>query len=522
MFNLTAKLSLVDNFTSKMKGIESRTKQTESAMSKLTRSVRGLGRTNRAAGSSFHAISKGASSASSGVGKLIGTLGGLAAAYGAVSGAKKLFESTVWQAAQRQQSNVMIDAMFNDKKLAKQYTSMLDRIAIDSPVLDSKAMYENSKGFISTTKDVQQLEKMWSLAERMAAIDPMQGTEGAVFALREMFSGDSQSMVERFEMPRKVMNDIKNMELPQQLEALDKYFNKIGMTQKLINEMGDTTIGKWQQVKEQMALTFSSIGKPSLDVLSGFFDDVLERLKGPSAERFAEVGARWMQSILNGLTNSIVTVYDWFTALTASEEFKKQTTTYAKVSFIIDDLYQRFMEWLEGPGGEKIAKVTEKLIDALSVALKSAAPSIASAAIEVGAEIGKGIGKGMSRGLEKAVEGTIFETGVGNIGEIQTKVMKPNTAKLHQIFENSKSHNGGLDRVPYSGYKANLHRDEMVLTRQEASDYRQAKKNGGGLGGGVTVGSINMYGVGGDMKKAARELMEHIADEIQLAGGAGA
>lgn len=188
---------------------------------------------------------------------------GIAAIGTAAAGAYasvKIFNATVGEAMKMEQSQVVIGAMFNDKKLAEQYMKMLDRVAIESPVLDSQGMYANSKAFITASKDVKQLEKMWDLAERLVAIDPAQGLDGAVLALRELFSGDSVSMVERFEMSRDAMNEIKNLSLDKQLTELDEYFNKIGLTTKVIEDMGGTSLGMWAQVKERMAIVLRDMG----------------------------------------------------------------------------------------------------------------------------------------------------------------------------------------------------------------------------------------------------------------------
>ncbi|MEH6941685.1 hypothetical protein V7014_07435, partial [Bacillus sp. JJ722] len=161
-------------------------------------------------------------------------------------------------------------------------------------------MYGNSKSFITVSKDMKQLEKMWSLAERMAAMDPAQGTEGAVFALRELFSGDAVSMVERFEMPRSVMKDIKNLSLEEQLESLDKYFNKVGMTENLITKMGDTAIGKWQQVKEQTSLLFAKMGEPMLAPISKGLEWLITKFD---------------EGAFNGITNAFTVIKDAIASL---------------------------------------------------------------------------------------------------------------------------------------------------------------------------------------------------------------
>jgi hypothetical protein len=126
-------------------------------------------------------IMRSASSMAGSIGKLTGTFATLGAAIGGVVAARKLFDATLLESAKYEQSTVVIKAILNDKELGKQYMDLVDKFAIDSPIMDSQSMLENSKSFLTTIGgDMKQLEKAWSLAERMAAIDSAQGVEGAV------------------------------------------------------------------------------------------------------------------------------------------------------------------------------------------------------------------------------------------------------------------------------------------------------------------------------------------------------
>lgn len=51
------------------------------------------------------------------------------------------------------------------------------------------------------------------------------------------------------------------------------------------------------------------------------------------------------------------------------------------------------------------------------------------------------------------------------------KITEKQVDSLANYFT-GKGHAGGLDRVPYNNYPARLHKDEMVLTKTEASNYR--------------------------------------------------
>lgn len=72
------------------------------------------------------------------------------------------------------------------------------------------------------------------------------------------------------------------------------------------------------------------------------------------------------------------------------------------------------------------------------------------------------------------------------------------------------SHAGGLDYVPYNNYVANLHRGEMVLTSEEATQYRK-----GNAAGGMTF-NININGIQfSDVNSMAHALANQISYELQ-------
>jgi TP901 family phage tail tape measure protein len=77
------------------------------------------------------------------------------------------------------------------------------------------------------------------------------------------------------------------------------------------------------------------------------------------------------------------------------------------------------------------------------------------------------------------------------------------------------SHAGGLNRVPYDGYIARLHKNERVLTSNEAKGYN-------GKGGGNTYQfHVQMHGTG-SAEKDAEKLFELFVRKVEAAGGAGA
>ena len=74
------------------------------------------------------------------------------------------------------------------------------------------------------------------------------------------------------------------------------------------------------------------------------------------------------------------------------------------------------------------------------------------------------------------------------------------------------SHAGGLDYVPYNNYVANLHRGEMVLTADEADEYRKGTaKTEGGMTFNIDINGIQFN----DVNSMAHALVNQISYELQ-------
>jgi hypothetical protein len=142
--------------------------------------------------------------------------------------------------------------------------------------------------------------------------------------------------------------------------------------------------------------------------------------------------------------------------------------------------------------------------------------------LPVAMKVGSAIGSGIISGFNAAIKDSwMLQILSGDsVGFAKRKVQDLGVKKaIGYIIDKKKgaSHASGLSRVPYDGYQATLHKNERVLTNEEAKVYNNGK------GGHVTFeGGIHLHGVGGNLEKAADQLMDIIVTKIQLAGGAGA
>lgn len=476
VLRLKASLDKARNSTNKKMKVDVDTKESVRMVDRLTRGFHNLRNTANKTKTTLKGIGSGLSKLNPGL--LMGTIGVAGAGYAG----KKVFDSTFGSAANYEMSEKTIQAMFNDKKKSQKYMEVMQKMAIDSPLLNSQDIFSNSKSFIALTKSQNQLNQMWDLSERLLAVDPAQGIEGAVFGLRELFSGDSRSLAERFELSKKTLNDIKNLPLKEQLRELDKYFKKMGMTKKLVNEMGGTTLGVWNQIKETSEVALRKIGKPAVDIIRPYLKEINGALQGGKLNRFVKFGQGMAKGIAHGFVNITKSVGGWIDGIINDPAFQKLDTIPEKFDFVLDKVKTTFIGWYEKDGKAMIDNGVTTLVDSLISALNSSVDTILPIATRVGVTIGQGIVKGIASQVTGQIE--LYSSNDTSYGRKKNDslLLNPNDflpKSNNKSSKNSSSKGGGtkasysthaygLKRVPRNNYPALLHEGERVQTKQQA------------------------------------------------------
>lgn len=111
------------------------------------------------------------------------------------------------------------------------------------------------------------LEVLIRQAEVLAALNPTEGLTGAVFSLREALSGDFVSIVDRFNLPRKRLNELKEQGVPA-LEAISTALKEMGIDQSLVEKQGQTTAARFDQIKDKFTILAGELTKPIFDKVS--------------------------------------------------------------------------------------------------------------------------------------------------------------------------------------------------------------------------------------------------------------
>lgn len=146
------------------------------------------------------------------------------------------------------------------------------------------------------------LNDLIELSEILAASNPEQGLEGAAFALREALSGDFVSIVERFNLPRKRLNELKEQGVPA-LEAVSIAMKEMGLDADLVSNLANTASGRWSTLMDTFDSIKIAIGKPIFEVLSrslGSLQKVLDE-NMPTIERIATALGETLAGAIEGL-----------------------------------------------------------------------------------------------------------------------------------------------------------------------------------------------------------------------------
>ena len=159
----------------------------------------------------------------------------------------------------------------------------------------------------------EQLLELVRVSERLAVLDPFQGMEGGVRALQEALSGDFRSLIERFEIPRTLIERLRAEGVPA-LEVVKRALEFRGVDAGAIEAYGrsfeglQSTLASFGQELRQLATSgaFVAIGQAMghLVNLVSRFGDQLRAAAQAAGQVFLELGQRVVQGLaplLDGL-----------------------------------------------------------------------------------------------------------------------------------------------------------------------------------------------------------------------------
>ncbi|WP_141500971.1 phage tail tape measure protein [Paenibacillus luteus] len=297
---------------------------------------------------------------------------------------------------------------------------------------------------------------------------------------------------------------------------------------QVAEEKLNNAAGAVEMFKGELDTLQIAIGKPILPIIGDFAKIGTKALEKSGPQITSEL-EKTMKKVQAFYTDRYVNNPD-FLALNFVD----------KVGVVADDLKEVFDKWWGSGGKEAFEETTTRIVNVIIASLNAASSQV----LAVGTDLGFSLSKGILIGLRESWAETVIPSwlddrlrGIGiNLSGTETPAKTPastgaasralssgqapptiwpNTSGFYEAANKHKQ-SGGLSRVPYSGYPAILHKDETVLHRGEARDYRN-----GNSGGGVNVsGNTFIVREEADIQRVAAELYRLINGADQAMGGA--
>ncbi|TKI50292.1 hypothetical protein [Lysinibacillus tabacifolii] len=214
-------------------------------------------------------------------------IAGVAGAYLGAQTAVKAFNSTVGNAAKFEQQELVTRTMFKDDGKAAEYMKLMEDMALKSAVLNTDDMMVGSKSYVGLTKDLGQLEKMWNITEKLQAFSGVD-TKQASFSLKEAFQGDYISIVDAIGIDKKEMQKIVKLNgVDAKITAMNALLDKMGVTDRTLEEMAGSTLGQWSAITEKVGVFSRLIGKTPNTKLGAILKEINVAFDNINTDAFA-------------------------------------------------------------------------------------------------------------------------------------------------------------------------------------------------------------------------------------------
>ena len=198
------------------------------------------------------------------------------------------------------------------------FQSLLGNTQLGSDMMDFVAAYgratslgvENAASattsFLSYTRDINQIQQLLNLTERLALRNPEQGAEGAVFALKEVLAGQTMSLRNRFNMngisPETVEDFYKKGDIQGAINYLDKVFNQFGATQGVVEANFNSLSNQAARFKQNLMYAIGDESTGAAQTLANTFRQLNDDMDAGKFQPFFNVMANGTSMLANGLS----------------------------------------------------------------------------------------------------------------------------------------------------------------------------------------------------------------------------
>lgn len=214
--------------------------------------------------------------------------------------------SAVKTGAEKQVQMNTFQSLLNSDEAGKALYDYTNLYGKQKSVLGSMGIANATKSFLPFTQDIDQLNKLYQLTERLYARDPTQGSEGAVFAMKELISGDVMSARERFNISGisgKQIRDLANSgDINGTLSYLDAVFNRFGATQGIVDKNFTSLQTQATKFGDNVRSALGDESSPVVQNLSTLFQQLNADMDSGRFAPFFNLMGNGMVMLGNGLS----------------------------------------------------------------------------------------------------------------------------------------------------------------------------------------------------------------------------
>lgn len=200
-----------------------------------------------------------------------------------------------------EQARARINAFTKDGAATEQVLAMVADRASKTPfAFEEMATAAASLGPAAKGAGIP-LENLIAQAEILAASNPAEGLVGGAFAIKEALSGDFTSAIERFNLSRSYINQLKEEGVPA-LEILSQAMQQAGYDTDLVSQLANTAQGRWSTFMDTWTMLAGQVTQPIFDAVSqglGRANEILTELS-PQMTAFAQSIADVIAQTLQG------------------------------------------------------------------------------------------------------------------------------------------------------------------------------------------------------------------------------
>jgi hypothetical protein len=222
--------------------------------------------------------------------------------------AKKAFDflkESIQTAATQQVQLTTLQSLMGNKQLGTDLYQYISAYARKS-ALDRENIASATTSFLAYTKDIDQIQQLLDLTQRLYMFNPSQGAEGAVFALKEVLSGQTMSLRNRFNMngisSEIIENNYETGNIAGTISYLDEVFNKFGATQEVVDENFKSLTVQASLFKTNLMSAIGDQSNSAVQSLSQTFQQLNAAMDAGKFQPFFNVVATGTSALAKGLS----------------------------------------------------------------------------------------------------------------------------------------------------------------------------------------------------------------------------